>query len=68
MCNMKTKEQLIDEHYDLFSKGADVEANYRAGEYAGTEHIYHLYMEIMLDKMAALDILIDNFDQEETHE
>ena len=68
MYNMKTKEQLIDEHCDLFSDGADVEASYRAGEYAGMEHVYHAYMETMLDKLAALDVLIDNFDTPETHE
>lgn len=65
---MQTKEQLIDEHCDLFSDGADVEASYRAGEYVGIEHVYHTYMHNMRAKMDALDILIDNFDQEETHE
>lgn len=65
---MKTKEQLIDEHCQIFGDGADVYASFKAGEYEGMEHIYHEYMETMLDKMAALDILIDNYDESQNHE
>lgn len=65
---MKTKDQLIEEHCDLFSDGADVHASYMAGEYVGMESVYHKYMDNMQAKMAALNVLIDNFDEPQTHE
>lgn len=65
---MKTKEQLIDEHYALFSDGADVHASFLAGEYVGQEDIYHNYMTVMRAKMTMLELLIDHYGEPENHE
>lgn len=63
-----TKEQLMDAHFELFEKGAELWASYNAGEYIGIENEYEALSNEILTEMQSLRESIDTFDEPLTHE
>ena len=63
-----SKEQLMDAHFELFQRGAELWASYKAGEYIGIENEYETLSNEILTEMQSLRESIDFYDELLTHE
>ena len=65
---MKTKEELITEHFSLFEQGLEAYYMNNVGEYDDKQAEYVTLKASIQAKMYELAILIDNYDEPFTHE